>query len=302
MLNKLAQANQGDQDKPTRLQIQPELNLDYPQSDIKEISRDDETGGYRITTTFFGLYGVSSPLPGFYTEELLDDEWDEYRSRKDFFDVIHNHVYPLLYEAWLKYKFSHNAVEFVDPKYCEIIFSLIGLDQSFRSKQEKSGYLLKYAGLLGQRTRSLLGLKTILQDFLGELGVDIKPCQQRKVPIVKSQRCLLGMQNATLGQDACIGKEVVDRSGKFSIEIGPLSARQFSSIKQGRAIVDRIKSLLRIYLVQPLEFNISLLLKPGALKPGRLGDSASSVLGNNCWLINQPNKEIARIELIDSAA
>ena len=302
MLDKLAHANRGDQDKAPRLQIRPELNLDYPQSDIKEISRDDETGSYKITTTFFGLYGVSSPLPGFYTEELLDDEWDEYRSRKDFFDVIHNHIYPLLYEAWLKYKFSHKAVEFADPKYCEIIFSLIGLNQPYRSDRENYGYLLKYSGLLGQRIRSLLGLKTMLQDCLGELGLDIKPCQQRRVPIVKKQRCVLGEQNAVLGKEACIGKEVIDRSGKFSIEIGPLSVEQYAAIEQGRTVVAMIKTLLKIYLVQPLEFNISLLLEPGALVPSSLGDGTSSVLGNNCWLINQPNKANARIELIESVA
>jgi predicted component of type VI protein secretion system len=112
LLNKLVQSKPREQGLAPRLLIQPELDLDYPKSDVARIRRDEESGNYELTARFFGLYGVSSPLPGFYTEELLDDEWDELGSRKAFFDVIHNHMYPLLYQAWLKYKFAHKVVEF----------------------------------------------------------------------------------------------------------------------------------------------------------------------------------------------
>ncbi len=302
MLNKLAAVPSGSGVATANLRIQPELSLEYPQADIADVSYDETAGQYRITTTFFGLYGVSSPLPGFYTEELLDDEWDESSSRKEFLDVIHNHIYPLLYQAWLKYKFAHNVVEIEDPKYLEVIYSLIGLGEVYRDESEPYGYLLKYSGLLSQRIKSLLGLKTILQDRLGDIGLDINPCVERKVPIVKQQRCLLGLQNTMLGVDACIGKQVVDRSGKFDIEIGPLNAQEFSRLSQARDTVDSIKTILKIYLVQPLDYSISLLLEPGAIKPGKLGERESSILGINCWLSSRQNEGIERIELVDARA
>lgn len=299
-MSKLARKESAVQRPGSGLRIQPELNLDYPQSDISEISRDDTTGDYQITTTFFGLYGVSSPLPGFYTEELLDDEWNEYNGRKVFFDVIHNHLYPLLYQAWLKYRLSHNIVEFGDRKYGEIIFSLIGLGEAFRIEGRHYGYLLRYSGLLSQRTRSLLGLKTLLRGLLGDVGLDIKPCIQRRVPVIRKQRCVLGNQNATLGSDACVGTEVVDRSGKFRIEIGALNAQQFDALNQNRETLQLIRSLLKIYLVQPLEFSISLLLEPGALNPASIGQRENSVLGTNCWLASRPNSTVYRIDLVDA--
>ena len=300
LLNKLVSEKPSEQGSLPGLRIQPELNLDYPQSDIAEVSHDDATGNYQMTTTFFGLYGVSSPLPGFYTEELLDDEWDEYSARKDFFDVIHNHLYPLLYQAWLKYKLSHNLVEFGRHKYAEIIFSLIGLGEASRVEQKQYGYLLKYSGLISQRTRSLLGLKTLLQDIVGDIGLDIRPCVNRMVPIVKKQRCVVGNQNATLGFDACVGKQVTDRMGKFNIEIGPVNAEQFAAFSRGNETVQTMKALLKLYLVQPLEFSISLLLEPGTVKPACIGEWESSVLGTNCRLTKQTNKAIQRVDLIDA--
>jgi type VI secretion system protein ImpH len=279
------------------LRIQPELDLDYPQSDVASIRHDEKTGNYDLTVRFFGLYGVSSPLPGFYTEELLDDEWDQLGSRKAFFDVIHNHMYPLLYQAWLKYKFAHKVVEFEDARYEEIIFNLIGLGEAYRKQPGRYGYLLKYAGLLSQRSKSLTGLKTILRDHLGDIGIDIKPCVQRRVSIVRQQRCLLGRQHTTLGGDACIGKEVADRGGKFNVELGPLNAQQFSRMTTRGDTIDWIKNLLKLYLVQPLAYSITLLLEPGAERPASLGDAEGSVLGSNCWLISEPNLEIGTVDL-----
>jgi type VI secretion system protein ImpH len=300
LLNKLVREKAPEQGSSPGLRIQPELNLDYPQSDIAQVSLDDASGNYQMTTTFFGLYGVSSPLPGFYTEELLDDEWDEYTARKDFFDVIHNHLYPLLYQAWLKYKLSHNVVEFSKQNYTEIIFSLIGLSEAYREDRKNFGYLLRYSGLLSQRTRSLHGLKTLLKDIVGDIGLDIRPCVKRMVPIVKEQRCTLGRQNATLGFDACIGKQVIDRSGKFNIEIGPLNSDQFVAFSRGNEAVQTIRSVLDIYLVQPLEFSISLLLEPGTVKPASVGVWESAVLGTNCWLTRQTNKTTQRVDLVDT--
>lgn len=294
LLNKLS----GKQSSKPKLRIQPELDLNYPQSDINEISRDEGTGGYNITTTFFGLYGVSSPLPGYFTEELLDDEWDELRARKDFLDVIHNHIYPLLYQAWLKYKFSHNAVEFDNKNYNEIIFNLIGLGENYRHDEKSFGFLLKYSGLLSQRIKSMLGLKTLLRGILGDIGLDIEPCVKRQVAITNKQRCRIGQQNATLGESACIGQEVIDRSGKFNIELGPLTAEQFAEVSSNSELIDWMKFVLKLYLVQPLQFSIILILEPGAEQPVRLGDSRSAVLGSNCWLIDAPNQGVERVEFM----
>jgi type VI secretion system protein ImpH len=296
ILDRLTTQDSSSTGQPSRLRIQPELNLDYPNSDIAEISNEDDQG-YLMTTTFFGLYGVSSPLPGFYTEELLDDDWDELHSRKDMFDVIHNQVYPLLYRAWLKYKFSHNTVELEDSKYWEIIFDLAGLGDAYRQDKSRYSYLARYAGILGQRNKSLLGLKTLLKERLQSIAVEIKPCVKRKVSIVRHQRCMLGKQNAMLGKNACIGKEITDRNGKFLVEIGPVEPNDLLRFGDQGELIAEIKNLIHIYLVQPLAYSIILLLGPGASMPLQLGMTHNSTLGSNCWLIDKPNQDVQAVEL-----
>ena len=289
LINRLGGAN-GSSEK-TVLKIRPDLNLDYPQSDITEINRLDDGKGYEILATFMGLYGVSSPLPGYFTEELLDDEWDEQFATREFFDVIHFHLYPLLYDAWLKYRFSLNAVERSSEKYWDILYSLMGLGAEFRQDKEFSARLLKYAGLFSHRTKSLLGLKTILNDFADGVDIDIEPCIERKVDINTNQRCCLGKANTTLSEDAVIGVQVGDRSGKYRIVLGPLTHEQFQHMKKESSLIQQLRKIIAHYLVQPLYYEIVLKLEAGAASPVQLGNPEQSSLGVNTWMIEKMNNE-----------
>jgi len=283
-------------DSDAEIRIRPELNLDYPNADISEINSLDDNQ-FEIITTFFGLYGVSSPLPGFYTEELLDDEWDEREAARGFFDVIHNHMYPLLFQAWLKYKFSHNAVEEGDPKYWEIIYSLLGLNEEFRANKRLTGRLLKYAGIISQQPKTMLGLKTILNDFIEDASIEIHPCVSRKVSIVQHQRCNLGINNYQLGEDLVVGQEVEDRSGKFLIEVGPVNTDMLNRITTDGSMLDDIHEIISLFLTQPFEYEIVLLIAPGTEQSIQLGNEASSRLAQNTWLINESNTEEFRLVL-----
>ena len=285
LLNRLSK-DSSDRSKQPELRIHPELNLNYPHSDISEIREIENGDGYEIISTFFGLYGVSSPLPGYFTEELLDEEWEERNASKEFLDIIHHHMYPLLYKAWLKYKFSHNAIEEENNRYWEIIYSVTGLSEEFRGDQKLAGQLLKYSGILCQQPKTQLGLKTILNDYFTDAEVDIFPCVHRKVPISDHQKCVIGNDNNTLGSGAVIGQQVDDRSGKFLIKIGPVNRSVFEKITNDDSTRAFVSAVTRLFLSQPLAYDIMLLLEPGAEKNILLGDAANSTLGRNAWIVN----------------
>ena len=275
----------------TDIHIRPDLNLDFPHADIESISPLPGDKGYELITTFFGLYGVASPLPGYFTEELLDEEWEERDASRGFLDVIHQHIYPLLYQAWRKYRFSLNAIESENERYWEIIYSILGLPEEFREFGDYSGQFLKYAGIISQRPKTQIGLQVILSDYLGSIDVVVEPCVRRNVPIVDHQRCKLGSDNNTLGGDSVVGEQVVDRSGKYIIRIGPLAAEQFQDLLNNRKHVKFIQAVSNMFLAQPLQCDIVLELEEGTAQPACLGESAYSNLGQSTWLVNRENKQ-----------
>jgi len=277
------------QDKKIDLCINPELNLEFSSSNISSINKFGDSA-YNIVTTFFGLYGVSSPLPGFYTEELLDAEWNEQESSKGFLDVIHHHLYPMLYQAWLKYKFSYNAIESKNSEYWEIIYSLMGLSKEFRKQSSLQSHLLKYAGILSQQPKTLMGLKTILLDYFIDIPVNIIPCVRRYVGIEKRQRNILGIANTSLTEDMYIGQRIDDRGGLFEVHIGPLNHKQFKRISSQPDDLNFVRELVRMFLIQPLECRIKLVIEKGMVQPLALGEKGNALLGLNAWMVEFNNQ------------
>jgi len=274
------------------LNIRPELSLDFPDSDISEIEVSGKNGGFNITTTFMGLYGVSSPLPTFITEDLLDEEWDEQSSQRGFLDIFHHQLYPLLYQAWYKYRFSHNAVEAKNDAYWQIIFSLFGIgSEEFLDAVDNPYALMRYAGILMQQPKSPTGLETILRDYLDNTRIEIIPCVRRTVSITEDQQLHIGKQANTLGKDTMLGGEIDDLSGKFTIAIGPMDETTFHTYFSNQETINFIKQLSHFYLSVPLDIDIKLIIEKNSAKPPMLGGAQWSSLGETTWLLAHSNPD-----------
>jgi len=278
------------------LRIRPELSLDYPSSDIVEIT--ERKGGFDIVTTFMGLYGISSPLPTFFTEDLLDNDWEEETASRDFLDIIHHHLYPMLYRAWLKYRFSHNVVEEKNESYWNILFSLIGLNgEEFKSAVEQPHELLPYLGILVQKPRSALGLKTILKHYLKTDCVDIEPCLLRQVTIPGDQMTRLGAVRSQLGNNITVGQEIADRMGSFAIRIGPLSGNQFLHFLHDESLKTFLRFIINFYLMQPLQVFIVLVVEMEEITTANCGSEQWSSLGMDTWLTSGDEKGMVEVPI-----
>ncbi len=296
-----------------KLRMRPELSLDYPPFDIASIEAlapsEDEphARGYDITTTFMGLYGTASPLPSFYTEELLDQAQDDEHAPRGFLDIIHFHVFPLLYEAWAKYRFGLKAVEQDDAEYWDYLFSLIGLnDEGLRLRVPEPYRVLRYLGILSQQQKSLLGLRTILADYLDGLPVDIEPCAARTVPLPREQRARLGEGSSALGDNCALGERIDDRNGHVVLRVGPMSAEEYGRFFLQPARMRFIRFVLSYYLVQPLDCDLVLIVEPRSIESTTLGGNDWSKmlgvtewasLGQDTWLVDGTNPEPVEIHL-----
>src|SRR3546814_3878702 len=82
----------GEQAFAQHVRVRPRLDLSFPENDIEHIARDGDT--LHITANFFGLYGVTSPLPTFYTEDLIDERLAGASNSRAFLDILHAALYP----------------------------------------------------------------------------------------------------------------------------------------------------------------------------------------------------------------
>jgi len=268
-----------------RLRVRPDLSLAFPAADVARVEHtgpnDDEL---LITTTFLGLYGSSSPLPTHYTEDLLDESSADGTVSRDFLDILHQRLYQLYFHCWSKYRLFVRVAEERNPADRERLFCLIGLgERELRDSLPDPWSLVRYAGLLTQFPRSADGLQTLLRDALGERRIRVEQCVLRRVPIPGDQQMRMGMTGMALGVSTVLGSEIADRMGKFRLLAGPLKLADFNTLLPGSSRHDKLAGLIRLYILDPLDYDLRVTLAAGEARPINLGGLNDARLGWNSW-------------------
>lgn len=269
------------------IRVRPDLSLTFPASDVKAVEEltEGEESAYQVTATFLGLYGAASPLPTFYTEDLMEEAGADESVTREFLDVFNNRLYLLLFKAWSKYRQFLQVVEERNPEHIERLFCLLGFGHEEVRKDIPGAYrLLRYIGIFSQFPRSAVGLKSLVQDALGEIPVDVRPCVLTMATIPESQRLSLGRDDARLGQSCYLGEQIPDRMGKFRIELGPVSAPVFQGLLPGGENYETLTALTGAYVTDSLEYDVEITLARGEASTACLGGSSWSRLGLDTWV------------------
>jgi type VI secretion system protein ImpG len=266
-----------------RVHIRPDLSLAFPPSDVARVERDGTD--LLVATTFLGLYGSSSPMPTFYSEDLMLLESTEDSSvTRCFIDIFHQRMYLRFFECVSKYRLFNRIGEEKNLADLVRLHCLNGLgEKELRDAVPESRPMLRNIGLLNQFPRSALGLQTMLRDAMDISCLMVEQCVLRKVPIPVGQRMSLGLSGMSLGVNTVLGKEIQDRTGKIRIHIGPLKKVELNSFFPGTPLYDKLERLIRLYLIDPLEYDLKLILAAGEARPIRLGDPNGARLGFGTW-------------------
>ncbi len=229
------------------------------------------------------MYGISSPLPSFYTEDLLYEANEDNYVVRDFIDIINTVTYQLFIRTLLKYNVFLQVAEEHNPNYLEYLWLLAGLEEkSASSVTQEELPLLRYGGIFNQAPRSALGLKTVLKDALG-VEVRIEQCIPCVVSIPMQDRTRLGVANSMLGETTHIGSETEDATHLFRIVIGPVASQDAAGFLPGGSSYRKADFLTGRYLDRPLDYEFRILIDADKITPVRPGDPHCSMLGINTW-------------------
>lgn len=269
------------------VRIRPNNSLAFPAADIAAIEEDGEGPGFRMTANFLGLYGHSSPLPTFYTEEMIDEAGADESVSRDFLDIYNHHIYNLFYQCCKKYNLFFLVGEEQSDEVMERLFCAIGIaDPKARKKLEIAIELCRYIGLIMQRPHSAWGLETMLRDAFGGIPVKVNQCFKRIVKIKPNQLVQLGGNVGVLGYDTVIGTQIEDRMGKFRLQIGPVTLDDFNSLLPGNPGCKKLAAITQFYKVDPLECDVELILAKDECRTACLGSPQMSRLGLDTWVFS----------------
>ncbi len=277
------------------VKARPELSLSFPQSDIAGIEQISEAPlKFQITATFLGLYGVSSPLPTFYTEDLLQEELQDGSASRSFIDIINSRFYQIFFNIWCRHRLFFKVIEEPSLLYLQRLYCLLGPEsEKLRQCVDDHYGALRYIGIATQFPRSAEGLRVLLSDCLEEKEIAIEQCVERTVEIPKEQRLLLGITGNSLGEDSYLGDEFTDRMGKFRIHVGILDADSFHKVLPDTPKFRQVEQLIHFYTDQPLLWDMKVKIDRKEIKTARMGENTWSRLGWDTWIFSDTMPETA---------
>ena len=274
-----------------RLKTRPALGMGFPGTDLQKIELRAD-GGYEITANFLGLYGVTSPLPTHYTEELLVQLADGFSVNREFLDIFAQSIYPNVFRAWLKPRASLRIVEYDDTDMLDILYAFVGIPASSRKADVGSGLLLRCGALFSQQTRSAAGLQAVVEACFPDVDVEVKQLQQVWVKIADDQTFQLGMQACVLGEDSHVGRFCRSFSG-ITICLSEVDKDVFGQFLPGGKRYAQLHFLVDYYLNEPLPVRVELSLLRGAAESTQLSGSRWGRLGRDTWLLDDEHEQSA---------
>lgn len=266
------------------LRFRPYQYYIYPPRDIRTV--EYENGEMKFVLNFLGLYGINSPLPRCYHEQISFQEkilGEGNIPLQNFLDIFNNRFYWLYYQSWKKYRFYLYLNGDTNNKISERINSFIG--RGIFAKPSSSTIsdftLLKYAGVFSQRVRSKEGLRILLSHLFPDFQIMIKEFVPHWVELVGVPP--LGSEEFSLGKNSFVGRSTIDYMSRICIEIGPVTFDEYLNFLPGSLNAKKLNELLSLYLNDGLEYDVKFIVNADTIVEISWDDDRLK-LGTTFWL------------------
>lgn len=273
----------------------------FPLRDIESLEKN-AAGQYIMTTTFLGLSGSSSPLPGYYLDNLAWQQAQGNSTTVDFLGMFTHRWTQFLYHIRRKYRWYTRFRPDGTDTITQRMYALIGLGNPRVRERLNICHtkLLAYAGTLAGAGRSPDIICNLVSHCFDLPKVTLQPWQFRRVAIPVDQQTRLGVTEpgpngtvrgrSVLGKNFVLGERVPDRGGKFMLCIDNLPlTRYLAFLPEGEEYLP-LTTLVSFLMRDQLAWDLRLGLEPDAIDGMRLGDKRCSQLGRTCF-IGKPPKE-----------
>ncbi|MFN8587443.1 MAG: type VI secretion system baseplate subunit TssG [Candidatus Eisenbacteria bacterium] len=282
-------------------------SLGFPPAEIASAEWEAGPGGTSratVVVNFMGLLGTASPMPLHFVQEALWERQEpEGKRLADFLAMFEHRMLSFQFRAREKYRHALRFHADGEDEFTGRVLALAGLDS--RENRAASGvelrHLLRGLGMLAARQRSAHGLEELLEACFPGIAVRVTSCIARRRAIPEDQQLFLhpGRHTAPrrddalggLGRDTCIGTSRMDASSQFRVAMGPMKHGEFRRFLPGEPDFAQLAALIRLYVKDPLDFDIELHLEADQRPAARLVADGGQRLGQNTWLTPTDERE-----------
>ena len=259
------------------LRVRPTLSLAFPEHDLSSIEKRRD-GKIQVEAGFFGLYGVTSPLPYFYTEGLMQASQQGRTSARGLLDMFHYAAYPLLIKAWTRHRNLTGLQQGFTDRQLTRQTSWVGLvGHAARKRFDQWPRIVHLAPLLSTVHRSASGLQSLVNCIVRSGTTKVYPCAPTRMRVPARARLCLGRVSHQLGSQAVLGNTLIDRRNNVSIVLQGQVTADIEAVVPGGKLYPLLTQSLQLFSLDNLRirFKVERQPSPKPLGMAKLGLGAS---------------------------
>lgn len=259
--------------KTDPIRFRPHRGMGFPVTEIKGVDKDDN---YRnsntpsIRTTFLGLYGVTSPLPTAYLDDIAQHR-DGTQALTDFLDIFNHRLTTQFYRIWRKYSYPATYEAGGKDETSQYLYGLIGLGIPGCAEHVQTP-LSRFLALLGTMrlpNRTAEGVISLVQLLAPHTQVKIKPHDPRRIELASSTS-LSCQQPISLRNKPVLGQYAFDVNSQILIQLYTHDLNEARDWLPDGNLYQDLMALLHVYLGARMNARLSLTLPRNLLPDATL--------------------------------
>ncbi|WP_061709053.1 type VI secretion system baseplate subunit TssG [Pseudenterobacter timonensis] len=289
-------------DEPVR--FRPWQGMGFPVTELRTVETDEESPELppTVRTTFLGMYGVDSPLPGAYLDDIARHR-EGHEAVTSFLDIFSHRITTQYYRIWRKYAYPATFEAGGRDATSQCLLGLIGLGIPGTAEHVATP-VSRFLALLGTMrlpTRNAEGIRALVSLLAPNTRAFITEPDPVKVHI--DNRSGLGAGNRIrLSQRATLGKTAKEACSRILVTLKTEDPDEAEGWLPGGVLHTDLLVLLRVYLGYRsdarlrLTVPVRLLPEPHLGKGRRIQLGRTGLLGLNAGKLSH-NRESLTVNL-----
>jgi type VI secretion system protein ImpH len=235
-------------DDPVR--FRPDPGMGFPAGELKTIETDSAHPQRPATvrTRLLGLYGVDSPLPTAYLDDIAQRR-EGHEALEGFLDIFNHRIFTQFYRIWRKYSYPASFEAGGTDATSQCLLGLIGLGIPGTAKQIATpiSRFLALLSVMRLPTRNAEGITALVKLLAPNTRVQVTPHWPQKIPLAQPAS-LSTSRPVNLSQGTPLGSVGHDANSQLHLALFTEDPDEARSWLPGAQLHSDLLVLLRVYL------------------------------------------------------
>jgi len=290
------------------VRFRPHPGMGFPASEFKRVEMPEHAHlPPTIRTTFMGLYGVESPLPTSYIDDITQRR-DGHEAVSDFLDIFNHRLITQYYRIWRKYSYPATFAPGGADKTSKYLLSLcgLGIEGCANNIATPLSRFLALTSMMRLPTRTSEGIIALVQLLAPDTQARVIAHDRCRIPL-RNRLKMSARQPVSMANSPVMGSHATDVNSQVLLQLKTNNPAEAKGWLPGGPLHTDLLALLHVYLGSRLHVRLQLSVLRALLAEAQLScqpESTGVLLGRTAIMrtqraasVTQNNNDMITINL-----